>query len=225
VDDLNLSVEAGEIFCFLGPNGAGKSTTIKMLTGVLTPTAGQVIIDGQDMAKQPLKAKARVGYVPEQPFLYDKLTAVETLRFVARLHGLSPDVARQRGEALLNRFGLSEARHRLVEGYSHGMKQRLAYCMALLHDPPILVADEPLVGLDPAAARQVKDILKAKAADEGTTIFMCTHLLPVAEELAHRVGIIHQGRLIAWEDIVSLKARYDLASESLETLFLKLVGA
>jgi len=224
VTDLNLTIHPGEVFCFLGPNGAGKSTTIKMLTGILRPTSGQVHINGIDMLGNSKKAKAAIGYVPEEPFLYDKLTGMEMLQVHGKLYGLSPVYIRQQGGALLDRFGLLGAHRRLVGEYSHGMKQRLMFSMALLHDPDILIVDEPLVGLDPAGAKLVKDLLATLARDEEKTIFMSTHTLSVAEEVGDTVGIIHNGRMIACDTIDILKREYDLEHQTLESLFLQITA-
>lgn len=224
VADLNLVIHPGEVFCFLGPNGAGKSTTIKMLTGILRPSSGQVHINGIDMLKNSPQAKGAIGYVPEEPFLYDKLTGMEMLQVHGRLYGLNSTYIRQQGSSLLDRFGLLEAHNRLVGEYSHGMKQRLMFSMALLHDPDILIVDEPLVGLDPAGAKLVKNLLLNAARDEGKTVFMSTHTLSVAEEVGDTVGIIHKGAMIACDTIDTLKRQYDLEHQTLESLFLQITS-
>lgn len=220
VQGLDLSIPAGEIFAFLGPNGAGKTTTIKMMVGLLRPTAGTVIMSGIDAAQQPHAANRLIGYVPDQPYLYDKLTGREFLRFVADLHGLPPQVALANIEEQVNRFELREFIDRLTEGYSHGMKQRMVFAAAFVHQPPIVIVDEPMVGLDPRSARLVKDLLRDKAA-HGTTVFMSTHSLSMAEEIANRLGIIHKGRLEFLGTLVQL--RDSLSSQgSLEELYLTL---
>ncbi len=221
VDNLNLTIGPGEIFGFLGPNGAGKTTTIKMLVGLLQPSAGQAFIGGYDVQRQPLQAKALVGYVPDTPFLYERLTGQEFLRFVARLYSLSPRVAGPRAEALLEGFELTDRANDLVQGYSHGMRQKLTLAAALLHEPRVFFLDEPTVGLDPKSARQVKDLLR-KLAGEGTCVFMSTHILEIAERMCDRVGIIDRGRLIACGTMEDL--RQAGGTGTLEDIFLQLTG-
>jgi ABC-2 type transport system ATP-binding protein len=221
VDDLDLEIPAGEIFGFLGPNGAGKTTTIKMLVGLLQPTQGQAFIGGYDVQKQPLEAKALVGYLPDQPFLYEKLTGREFLRFVARLYDLDPVVADRRAQDLLRLFDLEERADDLIQGYSHGMSQKTVLAAALLHEPQAFFLDEPTVGLDPKSARQVKDLLR-HLAQRGTAIFMSTHILEVAERMCDRVGIISQGRLIACGSMEELRLEEGMGT--LEDIFLQLTG-
>ena len=196
VGDLNFSVARGELFGFIGPNGAGKTTTIKMITGLLAPTRGRIRIDGIDMARRPRLAKQMIGYIPDRPYLYEKLTGREFLSFIGDLYGVPPGESMRRAERWLAAFGLGEWGHELIEAYSHGMKQRLIMSAALLHEPRVLVVDEPMVGLDPSAIVQVKDLFR-KLTAEGTTIFMSTHTLQVAEDLCQRIGVLHRGRLIA----------------------------
>jgi ABC-2 type transport system ATP-binding protein len=197
VRDLSLHIPPGEIFGFLGPNGAGKTTTIRMMAGLMKPTSGRILLDGKDMTRQPEQAKAILGYIPDRPYLYEKLTGGEFLEFIAGLHRLDPkDGWKRRSEQLLEYFDLLSWRHELIESYSHGMRQRLIISAALLPRPKVLVIDEPMVGLDPQHARIVKDILKERSR-AGMTVFLSTHQLSVAEEMADRIGIIHQGRLIA----------------------------
>jgi len=223
VDALELDIPQGEFFAFLGPNGAGKTTTIKMLAGLLKPSGGSALVAGFDIQKEPENAKARLAYVPDFPYTYDKLTAVEFMQFVGDIFGLEPDVIEKRTEALFDRFHLHDYRHDLTENLSHGTRQRLVISSALLHEPSVLVIDEPMVGLDPMHARIVKDEFKARSR-AGMTIFLSTHQLSVAEELADRVGIIHCGRLIAIGTVEELRAM-SVAKGGLENVFLSLVDA
>lgn len=223
VQSLDLDVAQGEFFAFLGPNGAGKTTTIKMLAGLLKPTGGTASVAGFDVQKFPEKAKAQLAYVPDFPYTYDKLTAVEFMHFVGDIFGMDPHVISERMEALFDRFHLHDYRHELTENLSHGTRQRLVISSALLHNPSVLVIDEPMVGLDPMHARIVKDEFKARSR-AGMTIFLSTHQLSVAEELADRVGIIHAGRLIALGTVEELRAT-SVAKGGLENVFLSLVDA
>jgi ABC-2 type transport system ATP-binding protein len=218
---LDLHVQPGEIFGFLGPNGAGKTTTIRLLAGVLPPSSGRIWIDGVDLLAEPEEARRRIGFIPDRPYLYEKLTGVEFLEFVAGIYGLDRKEAARRGRALLEQYELTGFEDALVEGYSHGMKQRLVLCATLLHEPRVLVVDEPMVGLDPRGARHVKDVFRRLAA-EGRTVFLSTHSLDVAEEVCDRIAIITHGRLVALGTLEELRAR---ASEGdLEAVFLKIVG-
>lgn len=221
VDEVSLEVGKGTIFGFLGPNGAGKTTTIKMIAGILQPTSGKVLIDGLDLSKDPPEVKRRMGIVPDRPFLYEKLTGLEFLRFVAGLYEVNqrPPLETRIAE-MLDRFELLHWGDELIESYSHGMKQRLVMAAALLHRPKVLVVDEPMVGLDPRGARLVKDLFKAEAA-KGTAVFMSTHSLEVAQELCSRIGIIQAGKLIAEGSAEELKSMAN-GSDSLESAFLKL---
>jgi ABC-2 type transport system ATP-binding protein len=221
VDNVNLMVNNGELFAFLGPNGAGKTTTIKMMVGLLKPSTGQVLIDGLDIQRQPLEAKARIAYVPDDTYLYEKLTAREFLRFIARLYRIDPKQAAARTDSLLDFFSLSDRGDDLLQGYSHGMKQKVALAGALLHDPAVIFLDEPTVGLDPKSARQMKDTLRG-LRDKGVTVFLTTHILEIAEQLADRVGIINQGRLIALGTMDQLRAIDQHKDVSLEDIFLRL---
>ena len=196
VDRLDLSVQPGEFYALLGPNGAGKTTTLRMVAGLLSPDSGEISIFGIDARKNPIDAKRVTAWLPDDPMLYDKLTPLEYLEFVAGLWRIAPGLARQRGEDLLQELGLWENRADRCEGFSRGMKQKAALAGALVHDPRLLILDEPLTGLDAAAARQVKDMLQRRAA-AGCTIVMTTHILEVAERLASRIGIIREGRLLA----------------------------
>jgi ABC-2 type transport system ATP-binding protein len=221
VNRLNLSVTPGEIFGFIGPNGAGKTTTIRMMGGTLSPTEGTVIIDGIDMADHPEEAKKRIGFIPDRPFLYEKLTGMEFMRFSADLYGVGDGIFLEKAQDILKTFGLFEWSHDLIEAYSHGMKQRLIISAALLHDPKVIVVDEPMVGLDPAAIKMVKDILM-NLSRQGTTIFMSTHTLSVAEDLCDRIGIIHKGSLIAIGTTRELKQMAQAQEADLEAVFLRL---
>ncbi len=223
VDGLSLQVARGEIFGFLGPNGAGKTTTIRMMMGLLQPTGGRIRLGGFDLAEQPIDAKRLAGFVPDRPFLYEKLTAVELLRFCADLYEVPASVREPRLEKLLGIFDLSEWAGELIESYSHGMKQRLAFAAALLHEPQLLVVDEPMVGMDPRGARVLRSLLRSLALG-GTTLFLSTHSLEVAEALCDRIGIIQSGKLIAIGTLDELRSRAGDATR-LEEVFLKLTGA
>jgi ABC-2 type transport system ATP-binding protein len=240
VRGVDLSVPAGMLYGFLGPNGAGKTTTIKMLTGLLRPSGGTVHVAGHDMLKEPVKAKARMALVPDQPRLFDKLSAREFLSFTAEIYGVEPEKARRRTGELFEMFELTEAADELVDGYSHGMRQKTALSAALLHEPDVLFLDEPTVGLDPASARLIKDILRG-IVERGGTVFLTTHILEIAEALCDRVGIIKDGSLIAEGTIQDLRAgargedretgeafaedAQDAPGESLEEIFLGLTGS
>lgn len=221
VDCLNLHVEKGEIFGFIGPNGAGKTTTIRMMGGVLAPSEGSVIIDRIDMADDPEGVKKKIGFIPDRPFLYEKLTGMEFMKFSADLYGVNHHSFREKSHGLLRKFGLFDWSNELIESYSHGMKQRLIISAALLHDPEVIIVDEPMVGLDPAAIRMVKDLLREQA-DRGTTIFMSTHTLEIAEDICDRIGIIHRGSLIATGTTGDLKRAAGIQEAALEEAFLKL---
>ncbi len=221
VDHINLEIPKGRLFGFLGPNGAGKTTTIRMIAGIMKPTQGRIELNGVDLAEDPTEAKAGVGFIPDRPFLYEKLTGMEFLQFMGGLyridHGISPD---QRAMELLELFELIDWRDELIESYSHGMKQRLVMCAALLPRPRILVVDEPMVGLDPKAARLVKDIFREQAA-AGTTVFMSTHSLEVAQEVCEEIAIIQSGKIIAQGTSEQLR-RQSGVDGTLENVFLKL---
>ena len=219
--DLSLTVAAGEIFAFLGPNGAGKTTSIKMLVGLLRPSSGSIRVCGHDIVTSTRKANAVVGYVPDEPFLYEKLSGREFLQFVADMCNLSPQVARANLEREIQHFQLADFVDLLAETYSHGMKQRLIFAAAMLHDPAILVLDEPMVGLDPHSVRLVKDLLKERA-QQGVTVFISTHTLHIAEEIADRIGIIDQGVLKFVGTLAELRRERFLTDSSLENLFLQL---
>jgi len=222
VSDLTLTIPRGELFAFLGANGAGKTTTIKMLTGLLRPTSGTARICGCDIVKQPVEAKSRISYVPDQPYLYEKLTGREFLAFVGRMYRISRGELTARIGELAEMFELSEFLDELCETYSHGMRQRVVLCAALVHKPEVMITDEPMVALDPKTARVVKNVLR-KMANDGATVFMSTHTLAVAEELADRIGIIHRGKLIAQGTLSELQ-RASRTTSRLEDAFLELTA-
>ncbi len=221
VDQLNLTVPAGEIFGFLGPNGAGKTTTIRVMMGILKATSGQVLLDGHDVVIDAQKAKAIAGFIPDRPFIYEKLSGREFLEFVGKLHRMESGRLSQRSAELLDHLELSAWQDELVESYSHGMKQRLVVCAALIHEPRILIVDEPMVGMDPRGARTLKDLFRA-LAKRGTTIFLSTHSIGVAEEICHRIGIIQKGRLIAYGTMAELQRQAAGNHGNLESVFLEL---
>jgi ABC-2 type transport system ATP-binding protein len=223
VDDVSLDVAAGEIHGFLGPNGAGKTTTIRMIAGLLKPTAGRVAIDGHDLARAPTSAKAALGFIPDRPYLYEKLTAAEFLDFHGGLYGMAPDDARARALELLELFELRGWRDELVESFSHGMKQRLVMCAAFLHRPKALLVDEPMVGLDPRGARLIKEVFR-NMSGAGLAILMSTHTLEVAEEMCDRISIIQAGRIIARGSVDELRALAGSHDDALTPVFLKLTG-
>ncbi len=222
VDGLNLEVRQGELFAFLGPNGAGKTTTIKTLTGLLRPTTGRTRICGHDITEDPVAAKAVMGFVPDVAVFYEKLTAREFMGFIADIFEVDPKVAAANTEQLFEKLELHRHRHDQIETLSHGTRQRLAIAAALMHDPKVVIIDEPMVGLDPLHARVVKDELKERSR-QGTTVFMSTHLLNIAEELADRIGIINRGKLLALGTMADLRQRARDQGGALENIFLELV--
>ncbi len=219
VDGLNLVVPRGEIFGFIGPNGAGKTTTISMVAGLLIPSSGSVNICNIDMLQNPREAKKRIGYIPDRPYLYEKLTAMEFLKFMGDLYEMDPDGFEERAQSGLTLFSLSDWADELIESFSHGMKQRLIMAAALMHEPEVVVVDEPMVGLDPMAIKMVKQLFKELAA-RGTTIFMSTHTLQVAQDVCHRIGVIHRGRLIAQGTVAELKGLARADRMDLEQVFM-----
>jgi len=219
VNELTLSIPPGEIFGFIGPNGAGKTTTISMMAGLLAPSSGSVAICGIDMLKYPKTAKQKIGYIPDRPYIYEKLTAMEFLKFTADLFSMEKRDFEQKAEAKLKKFSLLDWADELIESFSHGMKQRLIMAAALIHEPEVLVVDEPMVGLDPSAIKMVKQMLIDLAAS-GTTIFMSTHTLQIAEDVCHRIGVIHKGKLIAKGTVEELKQQEDRKNVDLEQLFM-----
>ncbi len=222
VDDLSLEVPAGQLFCFLGPNGAGKTTTIKMMTGLLAPTTGKILINGHDTVTDPLNAKKNIGYIPDTPFMYERLTAAEFFAFTGNLYDIPDSEIRAQLEPHFELFGLMDHMNSLVKELSHGLRQRLLYASIFLHNPGILLIDEPLIGLDPYSIRLIKDLLIRKARS-GSTIFLTTHILALAEDIADRIGIISRGRLTATGTLDELKKAAP-GSKNLEEAFLKLTG-
>jgi ABC-2 type transport system ATP-binding protein len=224
VDDISLTVSRGEIFGFLGPNGAGKTTTIKMIAGLLKPDAGQISINNRSLAEEPRDCKQDTGYIPDRPYLFEKLTGYEFLQFIASLYNLAPDTFAKNTAHYLKLFDLLEWQHRLIESYSHGMRQKLIIASVFMLEPPLIVVDEPMVGLDPKSARIVKELFKSHAA-RGTSVFLSTHSLEIAEELCDRIGIILNGRLRAVGDLNDLQLEAKTEHSDLEEIFLELTGA
>src|SRR5947208_16582509 len=222
VDRLSLRIEPGELFAFLGPNGAGKTTTIKLVCGLLFPTAGSVRVGGFDMQTQGDQARQLISYVPDQPYLYEKLTGREFLQFIADMYRMPRELGRMRMEEMIATFSLGDFVDDLTERYSHGMKQRTVFAAALLHQPKVLIVDEPTVGLDPKNVRLLKNLLQQEAR-QGTTVFLSTHSLDVAQELASRIGIVEHGRLISCGTLEQLRKQASL-NGSLEEVFLKLTA-
>ncbi|HWP70055.1 MAG TPA: ABC transporter ATP-binding protein [Gemmatimonadaceae bacterium] len=223
VDALDLEVPSGELFGFLGPNGAGKTTTLRMIAGILRPTAGRVRIGGIDVVRQPNEAKALLGFIPDRPFIYEKLTGMEFLRFVAGLYGQQGAQVEHRSRELLGLFDLEDWRDELVESYSHGMRQKLIISSALVHRPEVIVVDEPMVGLDPKAARTLKDLFR-EYTRRGHTIMMSTHTLEVAQHMCDRIAIIRRGRIAASGTMEELRRHAESGAEGLEDIFLRLTG-
>ena len=221
VDDLNLLVKKGEIFGFIGPNGAGKTTTIKMIGGILAPSTGTVTVAGIDIQQDPEKAKRKIGFIPDRPYLYEKLTGMEFLKFTADLYGVSADVFTKKAHQNLEMFSLADWSDELIESYSHGMKQRLIMSAALIHDPEVIIVDEPMVGLDPMAIMMVKDLFQ-RLARTGVTVFMSTHTLAVAEDICERIGVINKGHLIASGTAADLQREANVTDVALEKVFLSL---
>ena len=219
VDNLNLNVQKGEIFGFLGPNGAGKTTTIKMIVGLLNPDSGSICIQGFDNRLKPIEAKSNIGYVPDNPNLYDRLTGTEYLNFMADVYRVPSDIRKERVAYYLGMFDLKDAAADLIKSYSHGMKQKIALTGALIHNPAVWLLDEPMVGLDPRSAHLLKEQMR-EHCDKGNTVFFSTHILEVAEKLCDRIGIIHKGKLIAIGTMDEL--RQGDKKDSLENIFLEL---
>ena len=222
VNHLSLNVSAGEIYGFIGPNGAGKTTTIRLMGGIIEPTAGKIVIAGIDVEKDPVAAKKIIGFVPDRPYLYEKLTGMEFLKFIADLYHVEPERLARKSEELLKQFALWEWADEIIEAYSHGMKQRLIIAAALLHDPKVMIIDEPMVGLDPEAVSMVKHILKGLAA-RNVTIFVSTHTLSLAEDLCDRIGVIHKGTLLTQGTVAELNLAAKTGKARLEEVFLTLV--
>jgi ABC-2 type transport system ATP-binding protein len=221
VKNLDLDIPEGEFFCFLGPNGAGKTTTIKILTGLIQPTSGTASIGGYDTQKNPLDTKRLIGYIPDHPFLYQKLTGREFMQFVAGIYQIPHQGLKESTEDLLDIFELAHMGDLLIENYSHGMRQKLSFASCFLHNPRVVIVDEPWVGLDPKNIRAVKDFLKRKTIEDGLTVFMSTHSLSIAEEVADRIGIINHGHLLHVGTVPEIMALAE-SPETLEDVFLEL---
>jgi ABC-2 type transport system ATP-binding protein len=223
VDGVSIAVEPGQIHGFLGPNGAGKTTSIRMIAGLLKPDAGRILVNGHDLAREPEAAKASLGFIPDRPFIYDKLTAGEFLRFHGGLYGMNGGDTESRITEMLEIFELGRWQHELVESFSHGMKQRLVMSAAFLHRPKAVLVDEPMVGLDPRGARLIKDIFR-RMADHGVAILMSTHTLEVASEMCDLISIILKGQIIAHGTVAELRSMAGTPNEELTPVFLKLTG-
>ena len=223
VEGIDLEVPRGELFGLLGPNGAGKTTTLRMIAGILRPTSGTVLVGGVDIQQHPLEAKARLGYIPDRPFVYDKLTAGEFLRFAAALYGQQGAVVERRIDELLEFFELTPWKNELTETYSHGMRQKLIISGAMVHRPEVVVVDEPMVGLDPKSARLLKDMFR-QFVDRGGTVLMSTHTLEIAEVMCDRIAILYRGKIAAEGTMEELRQQTASEGMSLEDLFLKLTG-
>jgi ABC-2 type transport system ATP-binding protein len=223
VDGIDLVVPSGELFGFLGPNGAGKTTTFRMIAGILRPTSGTVEIGGIDILRRPLEAKKRLGFIPDRPFVYDKLTGGEFLRFAAALYGQQGAGVEKRIDELLELFELSRWKNELTESYSHGMRQKLIISGALVHRPEVIVVDEPMIGLDPKSARLLKDLFR-QFVDRGGTVLMSTHTLEVAETMCDRLAIVHRGKIAVHGTLAEVQEQTSSEDLGLEDLFLKLTG-
>lgn len=225
VDHIDLHVPPGAVMGFLGPNGAGKTTTIRMLAGLMKPDTGTIVLNGHDLATEPQRAKAVTGFVPDRPYLYEKLTGWEFLEFTAGLYRVADSQLQSLGNRFLEMFELTDWKDELIEGYSHGMKQRLIISSALLHQPKIFIIDEPMVGLDPRGVRLVKDLFTQMARERGMAVFLSTHTLAVAEEICDMLSIIHKGRVIAADTPANIKNTIARTGGNLEKAFLKLTGS
>ncbi|MGH7528414.1 MAG: ABC transporter ATP-binding protein [Gemmatimonadales bacterium] len=223
VDGINLHVRRGELFGLLGPNGAGKTTTLRIIAGILRPSSGTVLVNGVDIRARPIEAKTQLGYIPDRPFVYDKLTGGEFLRFAAALYGQAGAAVERRIDELLELFELAPWKNELTESYSHGMRQKLIISGALVHRPAVIVVDEPMVGLDPKSARLLKDLFR-QFVDRGGTVLMSTHTLEVAEVMCDRIAIVNRGSVVADGTMAELRQQTASGDLSLEDLFLKLTG-
>jgi len=217
--DLNLNIKKGEFYCLLGPNGAGKTTTLKLLTGLLKPTQGEIYIGGIDIMANPLEAKKKIGFIPDTPFIYENLTAKEFLTFIGNIFSVKEEMLKERISYYLDIFDLTEYEDHLLREYSHGMRQKIVYISSFIHNPKVLLVDEPLVGLDPHAIHLIKEMLREEV-NRGLTVLMCTHILYIAEELADRIGILTKGSLIAEGTLEELSKKIN--KSSLEEIFLSL---
>jgi len=218
---IDLEIKKGELFGFLGPNGAGKTTLIRILTGIIKPTSGTVHIADYNLFEEPEKAKALLGYVPDRPYLYEKLTPIEYFDFMGGLYSVNKDRINEKGEEMLKMFDLWERRNEMIESFSHGMKQKVAMSAAILHDPQIFVVDEPTVGLDPRSVKMAKNYFK-RLISEGKTVFLTTHTLSVAQDLCDRIAIIRQGEIVALGDMQELQTKAQMPGNNLESVFLKI---
>ena len=223
VDNLAITLDDGELFGFIGPNGAGKTTTIKMIVGLLRPDMGTITIDGNNIVEKPREAKKLIGYIPDNPYIYDRLTGREFLELVGSLYGMERNVIQERIDFLFDLFSIEDWGDDFAAEYSHGMRQKVIMASAIMHDPKLVVIDEPMVGLDPQSQRLVKNILK-KLTEQGITVFMSTHTLSVAEELCTKIGIIHKGKLLKIGTLDKLRSDAKMENKSLEELFVKLTG-
>ncbi|MBN1755703.1 ABC transporter ATP-binding protein [bacterium] len=223
VKDLDLEISPGELFGFIGPNGAGKTTTIKMITGLIKPTRGKVFLKGINVQQEPERAKQLVGYIPDSPFIYERLTGREFLHLVGGLYKMDRKTIEARMEWLFDLFGIDEWRDFIAAEYSHGMKQKVVFASALVHDPEIIVIDEPMVGLDPQSQKLVKEVLR-KLAERGITVFMSTHTLAVAQEICTRIGVINHGKLLKLGTLDEIRKEARMEGKNLEDLFLSLTG-
>ena len=224
VDDLSLTVPPGEIHGFLGPNGAGKTTTMRMIAGLLRPSSGRILVNGHDLETEPEAAKGSLGYIPDRPYVYDKLTAGEFLRFHGGLYGMDASTVQPRVHEMLDLFELRRWEHELIESFSHGMKQRLVMGAAFLHRPRAIAVDEPMVGLDPRGARLIKDVLR-RMSERGVALLMSTHTLEVAQEMCHRISIVQKGRIIAQGTVDEVRRiSGSTTDDHLTAVFLKLTG-
>ncbi len=223
VDQISLEIPSGTLYGLLGPNGAGKTTTMRMIAGILRPTSGSVTVAGYDIVSQPMQAKQRLGFIPDRPFVYDKLTGAEFLRFVAGLYGQSGPEIERRLDELLELFELAPWKHELTESYSHGMRQKLIISSAMVHRPDVIVVDEPMVGLDPKSARLLKDLFRG-FVERGGTVLMSTHTLEIAEVMCDRIGIVFGGKIAAAGTMAEIREQTAAGDASLEDIFLKLTG-
>lgn len=222
VDNVSFDVKPGEVFGFLGPNGAGKTTTMRMIAGLLLPSEGQITIDGFDLRTHPQEAKRISSFIPDRPYLYEKLTAMEFLVFVGGLYEMERQQVQNRAQEMLTLFGLADWRDAMVENFSHGMKQRLVFSAALLTQPKLLIVDEPMVGLDPKGARLVKNVFRQLCEEKGLTVFVSTHTMDVAQEVCDRIAIIHKGQIAALGTLSEIQAQIGIEGSRLEDIFLQI---